>query len=64
MPKTERLAAKVLPAHKDALEQMARSEDTSEAAIIRRLIRAEAQRRGLWPVTRDQAPDAPAEVQA
>lgn len=54
MPKTKRLAAKVLPAHKAALEQMAQDEDASEAAVIRRLIRAEAQRRGLWPATQEQ----------
>ena len=49
MLKTERLTMKVLPAHKAALEQIAQTEDTSEAAIVRRLIRREAERRGLWP---------------
>ena len=49
MEKSERLAVKVLPAHKAALEQIAQTEDTSEAAIVRRLIRREAERRGLWP---------------
>ncbi len=48
MLKTERLTVKVLPAHKAALEQLAQQEDVSAAAMMRRLIRAEAERRGLW----------------
>jgi hypothetical protein len=48
MLKTERLAVKVLPAHKLALARIAQVEDTSEAAIVRRLIRAEAERRHIW----------------
>jgi hypothetical protein len=48
MLKTERLAVKVLPAHKRALARIAQLEDVSEAAIVRRLIRAEAERRNLW----------------
>lgn len=48
MLKTERLAVKVLPAHKKALERIAQVEDVSEAAIVRRLIRAEAERRCVW----------------
>jgi hypothetical protein len=50
MEKTERLTVKVLPAHKQALEQIALSEDTSSAAIMRRLIRSEAVKRGVWPL--------------
>ncbi len=52
--KTERFGAKVTPAHKLALERMAQAEDLSAAAVLRRLIRQEAERRGLWLV-----PDAP-----
>lgn len=48
MLKTERLAIKVLPAHKLALARLAQIEDISEAAILRRLIRAEAERRAVW----------------
>ena len=48
MLKTERIAVKVLPAHKLALARIAHAEDVSEAAIVRRLIRAEAERRHVW----------------
>jgi hypothetical protein len=48
MLKTERIAAKVLPAHKAALARIASIEDVSEATIVRRLIRAEAERRHVW----------------
>ena len=49
MENSARLAVKVLPAYKAVLEQIAQTEDTSEAAIVRQLIRREAERRGLWP---------------
>jgi len=48
MLKTERIVVKVLPAHKLALARIAQTEDVSEAAIVRRLIRAEAERRHVW----------------
>ena len=48
MLKTEKIAVKVAPAHKLALERLARVEDMSEAAVVRRLIAAEARRVGLW----------------
>jgi hypothetical protein len=48
MLKTERLVVKVLPAHKAALARMAQADDLSEAAVVRRLIRAEAERRHIW----------------
>jgi hypothetical protein len=48
MLKTERITVKVLPAHKLALARIAQAEDTSEATIVRRLIRSEAERRCLW----------------
>jgi hypothetical protein len=48
MLKTERLSVKILPAHKLALARIAQVEGTSEAATVRRLIRAEAERRHIW----------------
>jgi hypothetical protein len=48
MLKTEKIAIKVAPNHKLALSMLARAEDVSEAAIVRRLIRAEAERRHVW----------------
>ncbi len=48
MLKTEKIAIKVAPSHKLALARIAQAEDVSEAAIVRRLIRAEAERRCLW----------------
>lgn len=48
MLKTERLAVQVLPAHKLALARIAQTEDVSAAAVVRRLIRAEAERRHIW----------------
>jgi len=48
MMKTERIAVKVLPAHKLALARIAQTEDVSDAAVVRRLIRAEAERRHVW----------------
>ena len=52
MGKSERLpvTACLLPAHKAVLEQLAQVEDTSAATIVRRLIRAEGERRGIWPI--------------
>jgi hypothetical protein len=38
------------PAEKSALVALAEHDDGSQAAIVRRLVRAEAERRGLWPV--------------
>lgn len=48
MLKTYRLTVKLTPAHKLALGQLAKLEDESVAALVRRLIRAEAQQRGFW----------------
>lgn len=65
MLKSERLTFTALPIHKAALECIAEAEDTSAAAIMRRLIRSEAERRGLWPDNRALKPaPRPAEVQA
>ena len=49
MSRTVRLTVKVLVSHKAALERLAEEEDTSAAAVVRRLVRAEAERRGVWP---------------
>jgi hypothetical protein len=48
MLKRERIALLVLPAHKRALALIAQAEDISPAAVVRRLIRAEAERRHIW----------------
>ena len=48
MRKRERIALLVLPAHKAALARIAQAEDISRAAVVRRLIRAEAERRHIW----------------
>ena len=48
MLKTEKLAVKVLPTHKLAVERLAKAEGEPVAVIIRRLIRAEAERCGVW----------------
>ncbi|NLE94726.1 MAG: hypothetical protein GX600_03430 [Dehalococcoidia bacterium] len=40
----------MLSTEKAALAALAERDDGSQAAIVRQLIRAEAQRRGLWPV--------------
>jgi len=47
MLKSKRLTVKVLPSDKEAIEQMAQAEGEPVAVIVRRLIRQEAQRRGL-----------------
>lgn len=56
MLRDERLTVQVLPEHKEALGRIAEREDTSSSAIVRRLIRAEAERRGLWPAPVTPAP--------
>lgn len=51
MPKTERLGVLVTPLEKAAVQKLAEAEGgLSQAALIRRLIRREAQRLGLWPL--------------
>jgi predicted DNA-binding protein len=47
MSKTERLSIKLLPEQKAALESLAQREGEPVAVVLRRLIRAEAQRAGL-----------------
>ena len=36
-------------AERKALEKLAENDGTSQAAIVRRLVRNEARERGLWP---------------
>lgn len=48
------LVVKVLPVHKEAVQRMAQEDGEPMAVFVRRLIRAEAQRRGLWPVPQAQ----------
>jgi len=54
MVKTERLAVKVLPAHKMAIESMAKADGEPVVIIVRRLIRGAAKQRGFWPVKEGQ----------
>jgi hypothetical protein len=46
--KSERLTVKVMAAHKNALRTLAQIEGEPVAMIVRRLIRAEAERRNVW----------------
>lgn len=48
-----KLTVKVLPAHRAALDAMAEQEQEPVSVLLRRLIRTEAERRGVWP---DPAP--------
>jgi hypothetical protein len=47
--RTERLNLKVLQTDKMALRRLARSEGEPMSVIIRRILREELKRRGLWP---------------
>jgi len=61
MPKTERLGVALTPLDKEAVRRLADAEGgLSAAALVRRLIRQEAQRRGLWPTAAPSA--APTEM--
>lgn len=51
----------VLPVHKEALRLLAAANGEAMSVTIRRLIREEAQRRGFWPDSAEQAPDQPQE---
>lgn len=46
--KTVRLTVQVLPTHKRILERIAQTEGEPVAVVVRRLIRLEGQKRGLW----------------
>jgi hypothetical protein len=49
MNKTERFGLIITPAEKVAVQRLAEAEGgLTQAALIRRLIRTEAQRRGVW----------------
>jgi len=53
MLKTERLGVLVTTLEKAALQRLAEAEGgLSQAALVRRLIRREAQRQGLWPTAK------------
>jgi len=39
---------------KRALQELAERDGGSQAAIVRRLVRAEAEKRGLWPIAQGQ----------
>ena len=55
MFKSERLGLVLSAREKGAARKLAEAEgDLTVAAVLRRLIRAEAQRRGLWPVKEEQ----------
>jgi hypothetical protein len=55
MQKSKRLGLVLTPQEKLAVRKLAESEGgLSVAATLRRLIRAEAQPRGLWPVKEGQ----------
>lgn len=57
MFKTERIGLVLTPLDKEAVRRLADADGgLSAAALVRRLIRQEAQRRGLWPAT--PAPNA------
>jgi hypothetical protein len=47
--KREHLGIVMLASHKTALEKLARANGEAMAVVLRRLIREEAERRGLWP---------------
>jgi len=49
METRERISVQVLPTQKRALAQMAQSDGESMSVLMRRLIVAEARRRGFWP---------------
>lgn len=50
MNKIDRLTVYLLPCHKRAVEKLARREGESQAAIVRRLIRREAEDFGIWDI--------------
>jgi hypothetical protein len=58
MLKTERLTIKVTFGQKGVLEQLAQADSESVAAVIRRLIREEAERKSLTQPTDAQQKEA------
>ena len=59
---TERLALNVLRRDKEALRRLAAREGEAMAVVVRRLIRNEAQRHGLWKSTEGQGADQDREL--
>ena len=59
---TERLALNVLRRDKEALRRLAAREGEAMAVVVRRLIRNEAQRHGLWKSAEGQGVDQDGEV--
>ena len=55
MYETERLALKVLRRDKEALRLVAAADGEAMSVVVRRLIRKEAQRRGLLPPANQHA---------
>ena len=53
---TERFPVALSPRDKAALERLSSTMGETKAVIVRRLIRQEAQRRGLWPATNQPQP--------
>lgn len=47
----DRLIVRILPSHKKALRRLAELEGEPVSVTLRRLIRAEAERKGVWPQT-------------
>jgi len=47
--RTQRLNVRILPAHKAALEELAKREGEAVAVVVRNLIKDAARERGLWP---------------
>ncbi len=63
MFKTERIGLVLTPLDKEAVRRLADADGgLSAAALVRRLIRQEAMRRGLWPTPAPSAaPSQPAQ---
>lgn len=57
----EHLAVIILPAHKAVLRRLAEANGEAVAVVVRRLIREEGERRGLWPIQAGQAQEGAAE---
>lgn len=57
---TQTLVVQVAPAHKATLRALAQQNAEPMAVVVRRLIREEAERRGLWPLA--EPPERPQEV--
>ncbi len=58
--RTQTLVVQVTPAHKATLQAMAEQNAEPMAVVVRRLIREEAERRGMWPL--QGATERPQEV--